>query len=60
MLKSRPNSHPLQSVPMMMAVVATAVVLTAAASRFPGLIELQLGINGGRLTVDGRSTQQVK
>jgi len=60
MLKFRPSPRPVLNVSSMMAVVATAIVLTAAVSRFPGLIELQLGINGGRLTIDGRTTQQVK
>ena len=43
-----------QAMPLMLASLLAATASMAVLSHYPGLIDMRLGVDGGRVTIDGR------
>ena len=49
----------LQAVSLMLAGLLAATAFMAILSHYPGLVDMQLGANGGRVTIDNRPTRSL-
>lgn len=45
----------VSNIPLTIALSLSGLVLVAVISKYPGLIEVRLGFDGGQIKIDGRS-----